>query len=314
MNNFYLRKLKFIKIFLCFLLITTFLMSSKKILAEKIEVIPKAYFILPEKANIKIKWISRPLEQRFEYNSNNTRFIANDNKFLILYEGKIILNLISGGFVKLNKPVKGFCFLKGDALIFYDDVSILYGEINTNKGSIPEINLLPLVNFPVKILNLFKGDGDELYANCYDERNKIFEIYQFDVNKKNLKKIAVSKDKIDCVTGKNKRIYVSSDKKIKELVKNDFILYYEHPREEILDIYYKENLGIFYRTKHGIGYIKDGHGVEFLQLEDPLVYPEDNQMYVFMPKNLGIFSIENIGDFKNYNYKIDKLIGIEKNF
>ncbi|MCX7769708.1 MAG: hypothetical protein N2202_01340 [Proteobacteria bacterium] len=298
-----------------FLILFLFLFIPKNLIAEKVEILTKAYLILPEQSNIKINWILAPLNEKIEQKVSNIQFIVDKkNNPLILFDKRIIQNPITGGLFKTNKPVKKFLLWEQDSLVFLEEENLSYGELTKKNTAVPLLNIKPIIKLPGRNFDIHIGDKNSLYGSGYNEKRGIYEVYIFNREQKVFEKITEVNEKINSITGLNKKIYIAHGKRISEYNGSNLNFYYEHPREEIIELLFSQDVGLIYKTKHGVGYIKDGYAIEFLQIEEPEIYLKNNSLYVLLTKNFGIFELKNIDDLKRFNYKIDKILKIERNF
>lgn len=109
-------------------------------------------------------------------------------------------------------------------------------------------------------------------------------------------------------------MFISLGKQIKEYKNGKFHIVYEHPRQDIKEIFYSEKAGLFYKTENGIGFVKDGSAMEFLQSENFEVFFKGSSIYVLFLKAMAIVELENIDDLKNYSFKIERVIDIDRTF
>jgi hypothetical protein len=285
---------------------------------EKIEIVPKAFLILPEESTVKIKWIIIPSKEEETSGSNQTgqiQFCLNSkDKPIVAYNGKVLLNPVTGSIIKISKSFKKMVCTEDGAILFSDGDNLYYAEVGkSDKGIIPEASLKPVLELPLKYADVYAGDRS-LYATGYNEGSKIYEIFLFNLKNKSFEKIATFNEKVNALTGNKERIFVASGRQVWEFSDGRFKFFFEHPREEILGLLYSEKTGLFYRTFHGIGYIKNGHAIEFLQIEDPEVFLKGTSLYIFFSRVFGLIELTNIDDLKRYNFRIEKIMDVRKNF
>jgi hypothetical protein len=283
--------------------------------ASESGIIPKTLLILPETSAVKIKWILIPEKKTPSEITQKISFIIdNKNEPILLYREKLIINPIKNYLVTTRDPLKDIICLDNGVLIFSDGKNLGYLELEKNiNDTLPVAKLKAIAKLPQSDSRLFKGD-DSLYSLSYNPKNKNYEIYIFNPLNKNFEKILSLKEKIYSLSGKGAHLFISSGKQIKEYKNGKFYIVYEHPRQDIKEIFYSENAGLFYKTENGIGFVKDDNSIEFLQSENFEVFFKGSSIYVLFLKAMAILELENIDDLKNYNFKIEKVIDINRTF
>lgn len=308
------RYLKYITVTLLLLGLT----STGFTQAEKIEIVPKAFLILPENSIVKIRWIILPSKDEEVSNSSHLEqihfCIDSKNKPIIAYNGRILMNLLTGSMIKINKPFRKMVCLESGAILFSDGDNLYYPELmNIEKGVLPEASLKPVLELPLRNSDIYIGDRDSLYVAGYNERSKVYEIFLFNPKKGHYERIATFEKKITALSGSGRSFFIASGREVWDFSNGRFIFYFEHPREEISELLYSDSTGLFYKTAHGIGFIKDGHAIEFLQIQSPEVFLKGTSLYIFFSKMFGLIELSSINDLKKYNFKIEKVIDIKKN-
>jgi len=286
--------------------------------AENIEIVPRAFLILPEESSVKIKWIIVPSREEETSGSNwmgQIQFcLDSKNKPIVAYDGKILINPVTGSIIKISKSFKKMVCTEDGAILFSDGSNLYYAEVRKSyKGVLPEASLKPVLELPMKYSDIYAGDSS-LYATGYNEESKIYEIFIFNTENKSFERITTFNEKVSALTGNKERIFVASGRQVWEFSDGRFKFFFEHSREEISGLLYSEKTGLFYRTSHGIGYIKDGHAIEFLQIEAPQIFLKGTSLYIFFSRVFGLIELINIDDLKRYNFKIEKIIDVRKNF
>lgn len=294
-------------------LIFVVVLTSLNLYADKFIIIPKTILILPENCITKIRWILAPeTTNKSQISTNNIRFFIDfKNEPIILYDNKILFNPISGYIVKLKQSIRDVISLDNGVLLFSDNKNIGYLEVEKSSDIIPYGSIKPLIKLPMTDSKLFKGDNTFYILGCHPKTSK-YEVYFFNNFTKQFNKIASFNEPISAISGKGEHFYLAQGKLIKEYKKGKLSLIYEHPREEIRELFYNEKAGLIYKTSNGVGFVKDNSALEFLQTENPQIFLKDTSIYVFFSSVNGILKIENIDDLKNYNFKVVKIIDIQQ--
>lgn len=286
--------------------------------AESLHLIPKTVLVLPEETSIKIKWILLPGQKDNPPNisSENIQFVIDSqNKPLIVYGNRILFNpLINAYIVKIKQTVKDMICLDNGVLLLSDGKSLGYLEVEKkNSDIVPVATINPVVKLPFTNPRVYNGD-DSIYAVAYNSKTKKYEVYLFNPMKKAFEKIVSLNKRVSSVSGIKGHLFFSIDRQIKEYKNGKFNTVYEHPRESIEKVFYSEKAGLFYKTEHGLGFVKDGTALEFVQSENFEVFLKGTSIYVFFAKALAIAEFANIDDLKNYNFKVKKIIDINRTF
>ncbi|MCX8026663.1 MAG: hypothetical protein N3A62_02245 [Thermodesulfovibrionales bacterium] len=299
-----------------FLLFFLFFLYAHTLYAEDLKFLSKTFLILPEDSLVKTRWILQPEKK------NNTQGLSNENiRFFIdfknqpvvIYEGKLLINLATGYVVKIKNDVKDVLCLDNGVLLFDDGESMGYIEITKNDDKIPSASIRSIASLPFQEARLFKGDNT-IYASGLNKKTKKYEVYLFDNSKKQFQRIYLSDEPINAVSGKGENIFLASGGVIKEIRRQKELITYMHPRQDIREIFYNEKAGLIYKTSNGVGMVKNGSALEFLQAEKPIIFLKDTSLYVFFNSLSGVLEIMNIDDLKNYSFKVDKIIDIQQTF
>lgn len=300
------------------LLISFIILNSLNAYANKFSIIPKTILILPENCATKIRWILVPEQNNKPVVSNNNInfFIDFKNEPIILYDNRILFNPISGNMVILKKSIKDVISLDNGVLLFSGNNHIGYleiDEIEKKNYTIPHASLKPLIKLPMEDSKIFRGDNT-FYALGFNPKTSKYQVYFFNNFTKKFNKIASFNEPISAISGKGEHFYLAQGKLIKEYKKGKLSLIYEHPREEIRELFYNEKAGLIYKTSNGVGLVKNNSAFEFLQTENPQIFLKETSIYVFFSSISGILKIENIDDLNNYNFKVIKIIDIQQTF
>ncbi len=300
------------------LIIIFILLFSTFVYAEKLHFIPRTVIVLPETSLVKIKWILVPgdKDRPPDVSSENIQFVVDyKNNPLIAYSGKLLFNPLSGYIVKLNQPFKEMICLDNGVLIFSDGRAVYYiDNEKLQKTDIPQASLKQIATLPFNDGRIFKGSGNSLYAVARNSKTGKYEIFLFNPLRKNFNRILVSNKPVNALTGTGSHLFLATGRQIEEFLNDKRRLFYEHPREDILELFYSNEAGVFYKTSHGIGFVKDGNSLEFLQSDNPEVFLKGASMFVFFSNAMAVLEFVNLDDLKNYSFKVLKIVDINKTF
>ncbi len=280
--------------------------------------IPKTLLILPENSAVKIKWLLIS-EERDKYKSSykeasNIHFFLNHkDEPIIIYNSQILFNPKSGYLAKFKNPLKAVISFENGVSFFFDGKNMGFLEIENKDEFPPLLYVKPFIKIPFSNVEFFTGENT-LYAMTRNPKTKKQEIYLFDLNSKNFKKIASLNEFFQVISGKGEHLYLVKGRLIKELRQGKITNVYEHPREEITEIQYNEKVGLIYKTSNGVGLINNNSAIEFLQTENPKIYLKNTSLYVLFSYLSAIMEIKNLDDLKNYNFKVEKIIDIQQTF
>lgn len=278
--------------------------------------IPKTFLILPEESAVKVKWLLAPDVKNKPESVQSEKFhffVDFKNEPVVIYENKLLFNPLTGYIVKLKQTVNDVISLDNGVLLFSDGKNMGYLEIEKSSDTIPVASIKAIAKSPLPDSKLFKGDNT-IYLYGFNRKTKQYEIYLFNNIKKQFQKIASFKEPSNAVSGKGEHIFLANGRLIKEYKKGKTTVIYEHPRQEIKEIFYNEKTGLLYRTSNGAGLVKNNSALEFLQTENPVIFLKDTNLYVFFASVSGVLKIENIDDLQKYSFKVEKVIDIQQTF
>lgn len=288
----------------------------KPIYAENSYFIPKTFLILPQESIVRIKWLipPDPKNKLQNFSANKFHFVIDyKDEPLVIYENKLILNPITGYILKLKEDIKNVICLDDGVLLFSDGVKMGYLEVEKNSEPFPIANIKLISKLPLQDAKLFKGERT-VYASGYNIKTKEYEVYVFNPQKSLFQRVASFKEPINALSGREKHIFFSNGNVIKDYKEGKISIIYEHPRQNIEEIYYNEKAGLIYKTSNGVGIIRDKAALEFLQTENPIIFLKGTSLYVFFPSVSGVLEILNIEDLKNFGFKVQKIIDIQQTF
>lgn len=301
-----------LKALTCFLIILITIIAY----AETSYFLPKTFLILPQESIVKIKWILPPEPtKKLEYIPNDKiHFFINYKKEpLVIYDNKLLFNPLTGYMVKFKQPIKEAICLDNGVLLFSDGNNLGFLDVKKNDETIPSASIKAIAKLPLPDSKLFRGDNI-VYAVSFNRKTKKYEVYLFNNSKSLFQKIASFNEPINALTGKEDHLFIANGKLIKDYRHGKISVLYEHPRQEIKEIYYNDKAGLIYKTSNGVGLIKNNSALEFLQTERPILFLKDNSIYIFFSSASGVLEIMNIDDLKNYSFKAEKIIDIKQTF
>lgn len=284
--------------------------------AENNYFLSKTLLVLPQNSLVKIKWILSPDLKNKSVETSADKFhffIDYKNEPVILYDNKLLFNPLTGYMVKFKNPVKDVLCLDNGVLLFSDGSNLGFIELKKDNDIIPTAMIKPIARLPMSESKLFRGE-DSVYALAFNKKTKKHEVYLFNNSKSVFQKIASFNEPLTSLTGKGEHLFIASGKLIKEFRNGKLSVIYEHPRQEIKEIFYNDKAGLIYKTSNGVGLVKNNAALEFLQTENPMLFLKNTSLYIFFSSASGVLEIMNIDDFKNYSFKVEKIIDIKQTF
>ncbi|WP_353685132.1 hypothetical protein V4D30_04875 [Thermodesulfovibrio sp. 3907-1M] len=285
--------------------------------AGTLYMIPKTVLVLPEQSAVKINWILLPGQKDSppQVSNENVQFVIDyENKPIMMYNGKLLFKPINAYLVKFKQNIRDIICLDNGILLFSDGKSIGYAELEKKSNeNLPVVSLKPIAKLPHNNSRIFKGD-DCIYALSLNPKTKKYEAYLFNPVKKAFEKIISLSEQVSSLSGKGNHIFLSIGRQIREYKNGRLNIVYEHPRQSIKKIFYSERAGLLYETENGIGFVKDGSALEFLQSENFEAFLKAKSIYVFFVHAMAVAEFANIDDLKNYSFKIERLIDINRTF
>lgn len=294
------------------LIFCLFILVASLAEASKIPLIPNAFLIIPEGSIVKVEWIVIPQSKERLPNANSIRLIVNSKREpLIIFDKKVIFNPVVEYVLILSDTAKDLICLENGVPIISDGTKIGYILVDTDKNSLPIGKFIPIANLPVKDAKIFAG-SETVYALSWNGKNRESEIFLFDRVKKVFRKVLSFPERIESLSGREDRIFFVSGKTIWEYKNGKFFFIYEHPSQKIEEIFFNEKAGLIYKTSKGVGIVKDGSALEFLQAESLSIYLKGTSLFVLFSSHSGVLEIKNIDDLKNYSFKIENLLDVKE--
>lgn len=175
-------------------------------------------------------------------------------------------------------PIQEFIWLAEGNMLVHTGNELGFLKINEDRNSetLEEkkkglLNFTPLFKLPYKQSRLFPGIGDFFYVVGRNETEKRNEISAWDLagEKVPAKPLYATDAPISAVAGSPQKTYFATGRGVFVLEKGASAskAVYLHPREDIRDLVYHPDAGLFYTTDNAAGYIGEKEQFEFL------VYP-----------------------------------------
>lgn len=282
--------------------------------ASQIKMVPKAILVLPENSLVKVKWLIPPQgfdRYQDQKNSSIGFFIDSKGKPILLYENKILFNPEAGYIIRISQEIKDIICLENGVLILSDRENIGYLKVDKSSEFIPQGRISVIAKIPFPDSKIFSGNNT-LYSVGFNNKTKKYEVYIFDSRKKIFRKLFSLNEPVAALTGKNEHIFFAQGRLIREYKNGQLSDVYEHPSQDIKEIFFNDKTGLIYKTSKGVGIVKDNAALEFLQTENPVIFLKGTTIYVLFNYLSGILEIENIDDLKSYNFKVEKIIDIQQ--
>lgn len=218
--------------------------------------------------------------------------IAPNNK-VCLAKGRIIFYPEQILTLTTKVPIQEFIWLaegnmlvrSGQSLGFLNiDPDEVYGVAKNAGGEKGNVSFSSRFTLPYKQSRLFPGLGDHFYIVGRNEKEKRNEISAWNLgdDKVPARPLYATDSPINAVAGSPQRTYIASGPEIFVLEKGSTTpkSIYIHPREEIRELVYRPDVGLFFTTDHSAGYVGDQVQYEFLAFPGVQLRLRGNALYV----------------------------------
>lgn len=303
-------KTRHILIALTLLALTTSAFSAEKTMVQR-----GITIALPKDSAVKVRWVCPPIDGKtvdeakwydvdFAVDSSGCPWIGRDRCILMSptkqYQYSVdqyfddIVFLDSGALILNSKTHIGSPVLPKDKTFDYRDL--------------PQADFQPIAEMPVPACRIFAGSGDCLYLVGRDPATTTNGIYLLRPEKGALgrfSRLFASQEQITAVTGDGERTYIATDRLILKVLANGTVSkVYTHPSQWITGLAYDPQIGLFYATEAGVGFIGSGGSTDLLAATKPQICLKQGTLYVFLPKTYGVLALDNIKDIKRFNLAI----------
>ncbi|RMD83688.1 MAG: hypothetical protein D6820_01940 [Lentisphaerae bacterium] len=274
--------------------------------------------IIPEDSSVRFQWLLLPedISHREAMKPSKVQFQVNaQGSPLIAYGGKLVVYLDKGIIMKARQQIRGILALSNGAIIMSDGKAMAYPV----KGrfpdhGLPELILKPIADLPGTQCRVFAGEDSAVFAACRNKKTGKDAVFRFDPGTRSFRKLFESHKRIVSVTGSKDRTFIASGRMVEELRPGGVRIVYVHPRTDIESIQYSRPTGLIYTTATGVGLVKHGKSIEFLQTIRPKVFLKGKDLYVFFWNVSGVARIVNLDDLRRYGFTVNKVAGIESFF
>ena len=205
----------------------------------------------------------------------------------IIFYPELILTLTT------KVPIQEFTWLaqgnmlvrSGQSLGFLNiDPDEVYGVTEKSVGGKGNVSFSSRFTLPYKQSHLYGGLGDHFYVVGYNEKAKRNEISVWDLSDEKVpaRPLYATDSPINAVAGSPQKTYFASGPEIFVLEKGSTTpkSIYVHAREDIRELTYRPDVGLFFTTDHSAGYIGAKESYEFLAYPGVQLRLRGNALYI----------------------------------
>jgi hypothetical protein len=285
-----------------FVLLILLPMTMVQASAKEAVVVPKGFaMFLPKDGSVKTVWVALPLS---EEKVRKADFIAPcfhfDAKGALWmgYDHRVMSNFSTGISFSLDKPLNDFIFLDNNALFVVTDEAFGFlGSMARDKISEtnPILPFKPISLIPLERARLVSDGKDLIGIYGRDPSSGLYTVLLLDKDFVRWHKVFASEEMINAVRMRDGFLFIANGRNIYRLKPNEkgVNIVFTHPTESILDVDYKAGAGLFYATRGAVGVVGK-LSAELIKCPLPQIFIRDNDLYVIMPGNLGVFRLSNI--------------------
>ncbi|MBM4349015.1 MAG: PDZ domain-containing protein [Deltaproteobacteria bacterium] len=286
---------------------------------EPLKLLSETTFLLPAKGDIEVKWLIPPLEEEVVKQAGWYGLIFSvDEKGhpWFGYRERFLLHPFKQYQFSLSHPFRGFVHLDNGSLLFATGTELGFIasaiEPSPKERGIPVATFQPLSLLPLPDSRIFKGSGNSLYFAGRNHATGDYEAYLLKPEKlesgserstlKGYVRLLSVEEPIHAVTGDGETFYMALGKLVIKTSRLDKTVsrLFLHPSEEIKELVYDPEAGLFYSTSASVGYIGENGNIELLKTPSPKISLQKGGLYVLFTKTMGVLAFENIGDLKRY--------------
>lgn len=296
--------------------------------AGKANVIPGAALTLPSGGKVKARWVCPPLSRKAVEQSDwyNINFVVDAN-------GR---PWIGTGYADLINPTGGYKFVVHGG---YDDTACLDSGVfliatgsdlgfvvppekpKTDYNGVPMLNAQPISELPIPQCKLFAGVGSCLYLVGRNPSSKLCEVYLLRQEKmssgstglREYVKVLSAESEIAAVTGDGSTTYVAIDRAILKSTGsgNSLTKVFVHPTQYIRSLAYSPQIGLFYASSSGVGYIGAKTSMQIAAVDDPDICLRNGSLYVLLSRSLGVLALDGVADLKRFDRPMKDVVATQ---
>lgn len=201
--------------------------------------------------------------------------VAGNEKICLIAGGRVIFYPELQLFLTSKVPIQEFVWLAEGNMLVHSGKELGFLEINEDlKTESPAekkkglLHFNPLFTLPYKQSRLFGSYLDSFYIVGRNEKENRNEIIAWNLaaDKAPAKPLYATDTEISAVAGSPEKTFFASGRGVFMLEKGKASakLVYTHAREDIRDLIYRPDVGLFFTTGNGAGYIGEKEQYEFL--------------------------------------------------
>lgn len=201
--------------------------------------------------------------------------VAGNDKICLISGGRVIFYPELQLFLTSKVPIQEFTWLAEGNMLIHSGNALGFLEIHEDRkaesAEEKKKGLLlfkPLFTLPYKQSRLFGSYLDFFYLIGRNEKENRNEIIAWNLaaEKVPAKPLYATDAEISAVAGSPEKTYFASGRGVFELKKGAAAakLVYTHAREDIRELIYRPDVGLFFTTGNGAGYIGEKEQYEFL--------------------------------------------------
>ncbi len=286
--------------------------AANSLCAEKPMIHRGITVALPKECSVKLRWVCPPLDDKVVeeskwYYVNFT--VDNSGRPWIGHDLSQIMSPTQQYQYSVDKFFDNMVYLDNGALILSTTTHIGSPMPPKDKEfdyrGLPRASFQPIAQMPFANCRLFAGASNCLYLVGHNPATEQKEVYLLRPEKGSLRQYArvfTSKDSIASVTGDGERTYIATDRVVlKVLTTGAVSKVYVHPTQTISGLAYDAQIGLFYATDTGVGFVGANGSVDLLAAQEPRICLRQGALYVFLPKSYGVLALDNVKDLKRFN-------------
>lgn len=239
----------------------------------------------------------------------NDKICLGINRILFYPEDQITLTI--------KVPIQEYTWLSGGKMLVRSGQSLGFLNIDPDevygvkghggKGEKGNVSFLSRFTLPYKEPRLYSGLGDHFYVVGYNEKEKRNEISAWNLadEKTPATPLYGTESPVAYVAGSPEITYIASGREIFALKKGakkpESI--YTHAREDIRELVYRKDVGLFFTTAHSAGFIGGKQPYEFVAYPGVQLRLRGNALYIrFGPVGNGIVRVEGPAHFADLTF------------
>ena len=212
----------------------------------------------------------------------------------------ILMSPAANAFLAIDKPFQDFSWLKGGALFITSDEVSRAGK-KSDRGLV-RLTMRPGTPLPARNAKLHVGAHGKRYLVARDSKARSYSVYELVRKGDKLAphKIASFPNKVTAVTGDRDQIFVAMGRLVVRLKRDKSRIegIYAHPVDDILQLAYTPEAGLFYATEDTVGFIGDTLRLELMTSPNARLRAKGKDLFVLLPKSWGVLRFKNLNRLK----------------